>query len=144
MLSLEDIDGYIERIYALNGWVNAIPNSDEFRERTTIREFQEMLDAKRVELGLTPEVDQELRTIKGNAELDRAYLELGMTLDIKELLGPSYFEDFPLNYYDMPEYESAFLAVEAFMAKQPKNVGVSYDVLAEVVRDHMLGKKTGG
>lgn len=144
MLSLEDIDGYIERIYALNGWVNAIPNSDEFRERTTIREFQEMLDAKRAELGLIPEVDQELRTIKGNAELDRAYLELGMTLDIKELLGPSYFEDFPLNYYDMPEYESAILAVEAFMAKQPKNVGVSCDVLAEVVRDHMLSKKAGG
>lgn len=144
MLSPQDIDVYIEQIYALNGWVNAIPNSDEFRERTTIREFQEMLDAKRAELGLTPEVDQELRNIEGNAELDRAYLELGMTLDIKELLGPSYFEDFPLNYYDMPEYESAILAVEVFMAKQQKNVGVSYDVLAEIVRDHMLSKKTGG
>lgn len=144
MLSPQDIDGYIEQIYALNGWANAIPNSDEFRERTTIREFQEMLDAKRAELGLTPEVDQELRNIEGNAELDRAYLELGMTLDNKELLGPSYFEDFPLNYYDMPQYESAILAVEAFMAKQPKNVGVSYDVLAEVVRDHMLSKKKGG
>lgn len=144
MLSSNEIAHYIGQIWALNGWVNSVPNTDEFRNATTIRQFAEMKMAKRLELGLTPEVFDQLIEIEGNADLDRALLELGMTLDSKELAGPSYFEDLPLNYYDMPEYQTAINAVDEFMARQPFNIGVSDDVLAEVVRDHLSNKKQVG
>lgn len=144
MLSSNEIAHYIDQLNALNGWVHAIPNTDEFRNTTTINQFAEMKMAKRLELGLTPEVFDQLVEIDGNADLDRAWMELGMTLDSKELAGPSYLEDLPLNYFEMPEYESAINAVDEFMAKQPKNVGVSDEVLAEVVRDHLRSKTQAG
>jgi len=144
MLSSEEVAHYIEQFHVLNGWACSIPNTDEFRDTTTIKQFADMLMAKRLELGLTPHVYDQLLEIEGNTELDRAWMELGMTLDNRELSGPSYFEDFPLNYYQMPEYESAINAVDDFMSKQPLFQSVSDEVLAEVVRQHMTGKKQVG
>ena len=41
--------------------------------------------------------------VRGNEDLDMAWLEYGMTVDNRELICPSYYEDLPLNYYWMDE-----------------------------------------
>lgn len=148
MITALDIPYWIEQIDMLNQWLIKFPMSEEYRERTTYREFRELVRAKQAELGLTPEVIEELRKFEDDYEdLRWAWTEVGMTEDNREMLCSSYFEDFPLNHYWMPEYEAVMKAVDDFMDTQPLNVGVPDEVLAEVVRKHLeafpIQKKVG-
>ena len=138
MITALDIPYWIERIELLNQWLIQFPMSEEYRERTTYREFRELVRAKQVELGLTPEVIEQLRQFEdGSEDLRWAWTEVGMTEDNREMLCSTYFEDFPLNHYWMPEYEPVMKAVDDFMQAQPLYQGVSDEVLAEVVRKHL-------
>lgn len=51
-----DIPHYVKQIELLDGWVSTYPLTEEFREKTTYRQFHELLKAKQAELGLTREV----------------------------------------------------------------------------------------
>lgn len=60
-----------------------------------------------------------------------------MTEDNREMICPSYYEEFPLNYYWMPEYEAVQKAVDDYMDTQPLYQGVSDEVLLGVVQKHL-------
>lgn len=132
-----DVPHWIEQIYQFNGWLHKVPISKEYREHTTFREFREQARAKQIELGLTPYVIEQLNQVKDNEALNWAWVEVGMTEDNRELVCPTYYEDLPLNYYWMPEYEPVMKAVDDFMDTQPPNQGVPDEVLLEVVRSHL-------
>lgn len=132
-----DIPYWIGQIDLLNEWLIAFPLPQEYRDRTTYREFHELVMAKQAELGLTLEVIAQLRQVEGNEDLDWAWTEVGMTEDNRELACPSYYRDFPLNYYWMPEYEAVQKAVDDFMGTQPLHQGVPDEVLLEVVQKHL-------
>lgn len=144
MLSPEEVARHIEQIYALDKWLASLPLNTEFRERTTFRQFRAGMEAKKLELGLTPQVMEQLHAIEGNAALDAAFLEWSMTMDVRELIGPSYFDDLPLNYYWMPEYEGVIRAVDEYMEQQPLYKSVSHEVLAGVVQKYMGARETPG
>ena len=138
MITALDIPHWIERIDLLNSWLIQFPLPEEYRERTSYREFRELVRAKQVELGLTPEVIEELRQFEDdNEDLRWAWTEVGMTEDNREMMCSSYYQDFPMNHYWMDEYEPVMKAVEDFMDIQPLNVGVPDEVLTEVVRKHL-------
>ena len=132
-----DIPHLIEQIYRIDEWVKAFPLTKEYRESTTYREFREVLKAKQAELGLTPDVLAQLNQIRGDDELDQAWLEYGMTMDSRELMCPSYYLDLPLNYYWMDEYEPLLKAVDDFMSEQPHFQGTEDEAILEVVRKHL-------
>lgn len=132
-----DLPHLIEKIYELDQWLREFPMTQEYRNKTTFRQFHEILDAKQVELGLTPEVRAELNQIDGNVELDQAWLEVGMTVDSREMLCPGYFVDLPMNYYWMPEYEPALSAVEDFVNQQPIGQGIPDEAILEAVRKYL-------
>jgi hypothetical protein len=104
--------------------------------KTMYRQFHELLKAKQAELGLTREVWLKLGEIEGNAELDSAWMEYGMTLDNRELVCPTYMLDLPLNAYWMDEYEPTLKAVDDYIEQQPQGP-ISDDELLEVVRKNM-------
>ncbi len=132
-----DVSHWVEQINQLNGWLCSFPLPQEYRERTTYREFRELVRAKQVELGLTPEVIAQLHQVEGDPDLDWAWQEVGMTEDNREMLCPTYFEDLPLNYYWMEEYEPVIKAVDDFIEQQPAGQAISDEALAQVVRPHM-------
>ncbi|WP_303749335.1 hypothetical protein [Stenotrophomonas pigmentata] len=137
MTSSLDIPHWIERINQLNGWLCAFPMPQEYRERTTFREFHELVQAKQSELGLTPEVIAQLRDVVGNSDLDWAWQEVGMTEDNREMLCPTYFIDLPMNYYWMDEYEPVIKAVDDYMDSQPPGKNIPDEELLEVVQEHL-------
>ena len=132
-----DVSYWVEQINQLNGWLCSFPLPKEYRERTTYREFRELVRAKQVELGLTPEVIAQLHQVEGDPDLDWAWQEVGMTEDNREMLCPTYFEDLPLNYYWMEEYEPVIKAVDDFIEQQSAGQAISDEALAQVVRQHM-------
>lgn len=132
-----DVSHFIDQIYKLDKWINDLPLTQEYRERTTYRQFHALLQDKQSELGLTPEVLNQLNQVRGNKDLDMAWLEYGMTVDNRELICPSYYEDLPLNYYWMDEYEPLLKAVDDFMSEPPLYQGTEDEALLEVVRKHM-------
>ena len=131
-----DIPHYVNQIELLDGWVRAFPLSEEFREKTTYRQFHELLKAKQAELGLTREVWWRLGEIEGNADLDSAWMEYGMTLDHRELVCPTYMLDLPLNAYWMDEYEPTLKAVDDYIEQQSQGP-ISDEELLEVVRKNL-------
>jgi hypothetical protein len=131
-----DVPHYVKQIQQLDGWVRTYPLTEEFRVKTTYRQFHELLKAKQAELGLTREVWLKLGEIEGNAELDSAWMEYGMTLDNRELVCPTYMLDLPLNAYWMDEYEPTLKAVDDYIEQQPQGP-ISDDELLEVVRKNM-------
>lgn len=135
-----DIDYFIGQLYQFEKWVRELPLTKEYRERTTYREFHALRLAKRLELGLTPDVFEALLQVEDNKDLEMAWLELGMTDDHLELLCSTYELDLPLNYRWMPEYEPLIDALEKFMDTQPLYQGVEDEALLEVVRKHMPTK----
>lgn len=137
MTSSLDISHWIERINQLNGWLCAFPMPQEYRERTTFREFHELVKAKQSDLGLTPEVIAQLRDVVDNPDLDWAWQEVGMTEDNREMLCPTYFKDLPMNYYWMDEYEPVIKAVDDYMDSQPPGKSIPDTELLEVVRRHL-------
>lgn len=136
MTAALDIPHYVKQIELLDGWVRTFPLTDEFREKTTYRQFHELLKAKQAELGLTREVWLKLGEIEGDSDLDSAWMEYGMTLDHRELVCPTYMLDLPLNAYWMEQYEPTLKAVDAYIEKQPQGP-ISDDELLEVVRKNM-------
>lgn len=137
-----DIEYFIGQIYRLDEWLKAFPLTQEYRERTTYREFRDLQRSKEAELGLTREVFAQLREIRDNGDLNMARLELGMTEDHRELVCSTYELDLPLNYHWMPEYESVRQAVEDFWDTQPsfESAKDEDEALLEVVRKHMPAK----
>jgi hypothetical protein len=131
-----DIPHYVKQIELLDGWVSTYPLTKEFREKTTYRQFHELLKAKQAELGLTREVWLKLSEIEGDSELDSAWMEYGMTLDHRELVCPTYMLDLPLNAYWMDEYEPTLKAVDDYIEQQPQGP-ISDEELLEVVRKNM-------
>ncbi len=131
-----DIPHYVKQIELLDGWVSTYPLTDEFREKTTYRQFHEQLKAKQAELGLTREVWLKLGEIEGDADLDSAWMEYGMTLDNRELVCPTYMLDLPLNAYWMDEYELTLKAVDDYIEQQPQGP-ISDEELLEVVRKNL-------
>ena len=132
-----DVSHYVDQIYKLDKWLNEFPLTQEYRERTTFREFHALIKAKDLELGLTPEVMGQLNQIRDNKELDMAMLEYSMTMDERELMCDSYYEDLPMNFYWMPEYEAAFNAVEAFIDQRHEYEGTEDEALLKVVLQHL-------
>lgn len=132
-----NVPHFVDQIYRLDKWVNELPLTQEYRERTTYRQFHDLLRAKQLELGLTPETIKQLNQVKDNEDLDRAWLEYGMTVDNLELLCPSYYEDLPLNFYWMEAYEPVLNAVEDFIDQQHDYEGSQDEALLEVVRKHL-------
>ena len=108
-----EISRWIDQLEAYNLFLRSVPLSKEYRDTTTFRQFGEVRKAKREELGLTDDVMAELNGIRDHDALNWAFVEIGMTLDNRELLCASYFEDLPLNYYWMPEYDEVREAVGA-------------------------------
>lgn len=108
-----EISHWIGQLEAYNLFLHSVPLSKEYRDTTTFRQFAEVRKAKREELGLTDNVMAELDSIQDHEALDWAFVEIGMTLDNRELLCPSYLQDLPLNCYWMPEYDEVLEAVEA-------------------------------
>ena len=108
-----EISGWIGKLEEYNLFLRSVPLSKEYRDTTTFREFGEVHKAKREELGLTDDVMAELLSIHDHEVLNWAFVEIGMTVDHRELLCPSYFEDLPLNYHWMPEYDEVREAVGA-------------------------------
>lgn len=137
MATTLDIPRYAAAIDQLNAWLCTYPLTDEFRERTTYRQFHDLMKAKQQELGLTKDVWKELSDIEGNDELDSSWLEYSMTLDNRELLCPAYFLDLPLNYYWMEKYEPLIKAVDDYIDAQPSGATISDDTLLDVVRQHL-------
>lgn len=131
-----DIPHYVKQIQQLDGWVRTFPLSDEFREKTTYRQFHELLKAKQAELGLTREVWLKLGEVEGDADLDSAWMEYGMTLDHRELICPAYMLDLPLNAYWTDEYEPTLKAVDDYIEQQPQGP-LSDEELLEVVRQNL-------
>ena len=131
-----DIPHYVKQIQQLDGWVSAYPLTEEFRVKTTYRQFHQLLKAKQAELGLTREVWLKLGEIEGDSDLDSAWMEYGMTLDHRELVCPTYMLDLPLNAYWMDEYEPTLKAVDDYIEQQPQGP-ISDDELLEVVRKNM-------
>lgn len=131
-----DIPHYVKQIELLDGWVSTYPLTKEFREKTTYRQFHELLKAKQAELGLTREVWLKLSEIEGDSDLDSAWMEYGMTLDHRELVCPTYMLDLPLNAYWMDEYEPTLKAVDDYIEQQPQGP-ISDEELLEVVRKNM-------
>ncbi|MCR6627249.1 hypothetical protein [Pseudoxanthomonas mexicana] len=131
-----DIPHYVKQIELLDGWVSTYPLTKEFREKTTYRQFHELLKAKQAELGLTREVWLQLSEIEGDSDLDSAWMEYGMTLDHRELVCPTYMLDLPLNAYWMDEYEPTLKAVDDYIEQQPQGP-ISDEALLEVVRKNM-------
>lgn len=136
MTSDLDVPHYVKQIQQLDGWVSAYPLTEEFRVKTTYRQFHELLKAKQAELGLTREVWLKLGEIEGDSDLDSAWMEYGMTLDHRELVCPTYMLDLPLNAYWMDEYEPTLKAVDDYIEQQPQGP-ISDDELLEVVRKNM-------
>lgn len=58
-----DIPDWIGQLELLNQWLIHFPLPEEYRERTTYREFRELVRAKQVELGLTPEIIEQLNRV---------------------------------------------------------------------------------
>lgn len=108
-----EISHWIDQLEAYNLFLRSVPLSKECRDTTTFRQFGEVRKAKREELGLTDDVMAELLSIHDHEALNWAFVEIGMTVDHRELLCPSYFEDVPLNYHRMPEYDEVREAVGA-------------------------------
>lgn len=108
-----EISGWIGTLEEYNLFLRTVPLSKEYRDTATFRQFGEVRKAKREQLGLTDDVMAELNGICDHDALNWAFVEIGMTLDNRELLCASYFEDLPLNYYWMPEYDAVREAVEA-------------------------------
>jgi len=108
-----EISHWIDQLEAYNLFLRSVPLSKEYRDTTTFRQFGEVRKAKREELGLTDDVMAELLSIHDHEALNWAFVEIGMTVDHRELLCPSYFEDLPLNYHWMPEYDEVREAVAA-------------------------------
>lgn len=108
-----EISGWIGTLEEYNLFLRTVPLSKEYRDTATFRQFGEVRKAKREQLGLTDDVMAELNGICDHDALNWAFFEIGMTLDNRELLCASYFEDLPLNYYWMPEYDAVREAVEA-------------------------------
>lgn len=131
-----DIPHYVKQIELLDGWVSTYPLTKEFREKTTYRQFHELLKAKQAELGLTREVWLQLSEIEGDSDLDSAWMEYGMSLDHRELVCPTYMLDLPLNAYWMDEYEPTLKAVDDYIEQQPQGP-ISDEALLEVVRKNM-------
>lgn len=131
-----DIPHYVKQIQQLDGWVRSYPLTEEFRVKTTYRQFHELLKAKQAELGLTREVWLKLGEIEGDSDLDSAWMEYGMTLDHRELVCPTYMLDLPLNAYWMDEYEPTLKAVDDYIEQQPQGP-ISDEELLEVVRKNM-------
>ena len=136
MTSDLDVPHYVKQIQQLDGWVSAYPLTEEFRVKTTYRQFHELLKAKQAELGLTREVWLKLGEIEADADLDSAWMEYGMTLDHRELVCPTYMLDLPLNAYWMDEYEPTLKAVDDYIEQQPQGP-ISDEELLEVVRKNM-------
>lgn len=132
-----NIPHFIDQIYALDEWVKAFSLPREYRERTSYRQFYDLLKAKHAELGLTPDALAQLNKAIDDKDLDLAWLEYGMTVDSRELLCPTCYEDLPLNYYWMPEYEAVQQAVDDFMDEQLVGQGISGEAILHVVRKHI-------
>lgn len=131
-----DIPHYVKQIQQLDGWISTYPLTDEFREKTTYRQFHELLKAKQVELGVTRDVWVKLGKIEGDEDLDSAWMEYGMTLDNRELVCPTYMLDLPLNAYWMAEYELTLKAVDDYIEQQPQGP-LSDEELLDVVRKNL-------
>lgn len=108
-----EISHWIGQLKAYNLFLRSVPLSKEYRDTTTFRQFAEVRKAKREELGLTDDVMADLLSIHDHEALNWAFVEIGMTVDHRELLCPSYFKDLPLNYHWMPEYDEVREAVGA-------------------------------
>lgn len=132
-----DIPHAVTLLEQLNAWVCTYPLTTSFREKTTYRQFGSMLQAKQAELGLTPQMWDELGRLHGNEEVDHAWLEYGMTLDNRELICPTYFLDLPLNAYWMEAYDPVMTAVDDYIEANRTLPSISDEALAEVVRQHM-------
>ena len=128
---------YADLLNQLNAWVCTYPMTTAFRESTTYREFGQLIAAKQAELGLTPEIWSTLSHVHGDADLDTAWLEYGMTLDSREVICPSYFLDLPMNAYWMAAYDPLMKAVDDFIDTHCAGTSISDEALAEVVRQHM-------
>jgi len=108
-----DIPFWIGKPEEYNHFLHSFPLPKEYRDTTSFREFKRVLQGKRIELGLTDEIYAQLLKVQDNEALNWAFVEIGMTLDNRELICPTYFDDLPLNYYWMPEYDEVREAVEA-------------------------------
>lgn len=109
----DEITHWIGKMEEYNMYLHHFPLPKEYRDTTSFRQFRRVCQAKREELGLTDEIYAQLQEVKNNEALDWAFVEIGMTEDNRELLCPIYFQDLPLNYYWMPEYDEVREAVEA-------------------------------
>lgn len=133
-----EIEHWVRRLDDLNRFLHSYPLPTELRERMTFREFHAIVDAKELELGLSPEIMKELVAMRDDPAVSWAFTEIGMTYDNRELAPPSYYWDFPLNFYWMDEYEPVMKAVGDRISSQGKYVGTSDDELAEVVRQFLI------
>ncbi|RYG95983.1 MAG: hypothetical protein EON58_13075 [Alphaproteobacteria bacterium] len=134
----DQMSHWIVQLNGLNRFLCLFPLPKEYREQTTYREFNAVVEAKEVELGLTEDVYRDLLSMRDDPEVSWAFTEIGMTKDNREMLVPSYFEDFPLNYYWMPQYKPVRKAVDDYISSKGLYVGSSDEEVAEVVRAFLL------
>lgn len=135
--SKQELSGYTNKLLQLNSWLISVPLTKEYRERTTFRQFYEEYDAKKQDLGLTSEIFEQLYKHEGNDDLEMALLEVGMTMDNRELMAPTYFIDLPLNYFMMPQYDALAAAVDRYIASQPMWKGIPDEDIYEAIK-HLL------
>jgi hypothetical protein len=135
----DEITHWVGKMEEFNMVLHHFPLPTAYRETTTFTQFGEVFRAKRLELGLTDEIYDELNKVAraGNKDVEWAFVEIGMTLDNRELVAPTYYMDLPLNYYWMDEFKPVIDAVEDYMEKQPRGVGVPDEELLAVVHKHL-------
>lgn len=131
---MTDIAQLVERIKALEEYVDTYPLPDEVRETMTIRELYAIFAKKQEALGLDFEAMDEVT--RRNEDVRYWMEQLGMAYDHRELLASEYHKDLPLNHPWMEEYEPMREAEEAFWAAQ-KPGPVDETPLYKIVADHM-------
>ena len=137
MTTPPDMAYFVGQIEQLDEWLRSLPMTKEYRERTTFRQFHNLVAGKKIELGLTPEVIERLHQVKDNVDLDMAWLAVGMTYDHHELLSEIYYKNLPMSFEWMPEYEPMRRAVEDFTRSQPLYQPIEDEAIREIVRRHV-------
>ena len=132
-----DLQWCTERLLELETWVRSYPMTQEFRERTTYRQFHQLEAAKRLELGLTDAIWAAMVRLDEDPGMERAWQEFQMTLDHRELVCPTYYQDLPLNFWWMDEYDSVQQAVDDFIDHHPLGSPITDDDLIAVVQRNL-------
>lgn len=116
------IEHWISKLDELNTFLCVFPLPEDYRRTTTYRQFNDLVRMKERDLGLDRETYAELNQIAraGHTDLEWAFTEIGMTYDNRELLVNSYYQDLPLSFQWMDEYEPMMQAVEEYERTHPK------------------------